>query len=79
MKTLIRLKIDKFKENNITYFVTTSDDLEGLVAEGETIEQVREIAQDVAKILLEFEQNNNNKNIILDIPNEFEYPLFMEI
>ncbi|WPF88455.1 hypothetical protein VKI21_03110 [Cyanobacterium aponinum UTEX 3222] len=38
-----------------------------------------EIAQDVAKILLEFEQNNNNKNIIKDIPNEFEYPLFMEV
>ncbi|GAB4315284.1 MAG: hypothetical protein Kow0091_22440 [Geminocystis sp.] len=79
MKTLIRLKIEKFKEDNITYFVATSDDLEGLVAEGETIEQVLEIAQDVAKILLEFEQNNNNKNIIKDIPNEFEYPLFMEV
>ncbi|WP_330203825.1 type II toxin-antitoxin system HicB family antitoxin [Cyanobacterium sp. DS4] len=79
MKTLIRLKIEKFKENNMTYFVATSDDLEGLVAEGETIEQVLEIAQDVAKILLEFEQNNNNKNIIKDIPNEFEYPLFMEV
>ncbi|AFZ55285.1 type II toxin-antitoxin system HicB family antitoxin [Cyanobacterium aponinum] len=79
MKTLIRLKIEMFKEDNITYFVATSDDLEGLVAEGETIEQVLEIAQDVAKILLEFEQNNNNKNIIKDIPNEFEYPLFMEV
>ncbi|MTF40613.1 type II toxin-antitoxin system HicB family antitoxin [Cyanobacterium aponinum] len=79
MKTLIRLKIEKFKEDNITYFVATSDDLEGLVAEGETVEQVLEIAQDVAKILLEFEQNNNNKNIIKDIPNEFEYPLFMEV
>lgn len=32
MKTLIRLKIEKFKEDNITYFVATSDDLEGLVA-----------------------------------------------
>lgn len=79
MKTLIRLKIEKFKEDNITYFVANSDDLEGLVAEGETVEQVLEIAQDVAKILLEFEQNNNNKNIIKDIPNEFEYPLFMEV
>lgn len=79
MKTLIRLKIEKFKEDNITYFVATSDDLEGLVAQGETVEQVLEIAQDVAKILLEFEQNNNNKNIIKDIPNEFEYPLFMEV
>lgn len=79
MKTLIRLKIEKFSENNQEYFVATSDDLEGLVAEGKTIEEVIEIAQDVAKILLELEQESTNQKAIKDIPYVFEYPLFMEM
>ncbi|MBL1211360.1 DUF1902 domain-containing protein [Geminocystis sp. GBBB08] len=79
MKTLIRLKIEKFIEEKEEYFVATSDDLEGLVAEGKTIEEVIEIAQDVAKILLELEQETTNKNMIKDIPAVFEYPLFMEV
>lgn len=79
MKTLIRLTIEKFTENNEEYFVATSDDLEGLVAEGKTIEEVIEIAQDVAKILLELEQETTNKNTIKDIPAVFEYPLFIEV
>ncbi|HEY9703149.1 MAG TPA: DUF1902 domain-containing protein [Allocoleopsis sp.] len=53
MKTLIKLKIEKFIENNEEYFIATSEDLQGLVAEGKTIEEVIEIAEDVAKILLE--------------------------
>jgi predicted RNase H-like HicB family nuclease len=79
MKTLIRLKIEKFIEDKEEYFVATSDDLEGLVAEGKTIEEVIEIAQDVAKILLELEQETTHKNTIKDIPAVFEYPLFMEV
>lgn len=55
MKTLIRLKIEQLIEDNQAYFVATSDDLDGLVVEGKTIEEVMEIAQDVAKILLELE------------------------
>ena len=38
MKTLIRLKIERFFENETEYFLATSDDLQGLVAEGETIQ-----------------------------------------
>jgi predicted RNase H-like HicB family nuclease len=79
MKTLIRLKIEKFIEDNQEYFVATSDDLEGLVAEGKTIEEVIEIAQDVAKVLLELEQETNSEIRIKDIPSVFEYPLFMEV
>ena len=56
MKTLIRLKIEQFFENETEYFVATSDDLQGLVAEGETIQEVIEIAEDVAKGLLALEK-----------------------
>ncbi len=60
MKTLIKLKIEKLIENNEEYFVATSEDLQGLVAEGKTIEEVIEIAEDVAKILLELQTETNN-------------------
>ena len=61
MKTLIKLKIEKFEAEGQEYFVATSDELQGLVAEGETVEKVIEIAEDVARILLEIEQENKNK------------------
>ncbi|MGD1713167.1 DUF1902 domain-containing protein [Dapis sp. BLCC M172] len=38
MKTLIRLKIEGFWENETEYFIARSDDLQGLVAEGQTIQ-----------------------------------------
>ena len=56
MKTSIRLKIEQFIENSMEYFLATSDDLKGLVAEGETIQEVIEIAEDVAKGLLALEK-----------------------
>ena len=79
MKTLITLKIEKFGEQEEEYFVATSDDLEGLVAEGKTIEEVIEIAQDVAKVLLELEKEVDTKVRVKDIPSIIEYPLIMEV
>lgn len=79
MKTLIKLKIEKFSEQEQEYFVATSDDLEGLVAEGRTIEEAISIAQDVAKILLELQKETEKKVEVNNIPSVFEYPLIMEI
>lgn len=56
MQTFIKLKIEEYEEQGQIYFVATSDEIQGLVAEGSTIEEVVEIAQDVAKTLLEIEQ-----------------------
>ncbi|MBD2182435.1 DUF1902 domain-containing protein [Planktothrix sp. FACHB-1355] len=56
MQTLIRLKVEKFIENGQEYFVATSDDLQGLVAEGKTVQEAIEIAEDVAKVLLDLEK-----------------------
>lgn len=79
MKTLIKLKIEKFIEQEQEYFVATSDDLEGLVAEGKTIAETIEIAQDVARVLLELEKDTDRKIIVKDIPSILEYPLIMEV
>ncbi|MDJ0647281.1 MAG: DUF1902 domain-containing protein [Xenococcaceae cyanobacterium MO_188.B19] len=79
MKTLIKLRIEKFVEQEEEYFVATSNDLEGLVAEGKTIEEVIEIAQDVAKRLLQLEKETDSKIKVKDIPSILEYPLIMEV
>ncbi|NEQ37190.1 MAG: DUF1902 domain-containing protein [Okeania sp. SIO3I5] len=79
MKTLIRLKIERFWENETEYFIATSDDLQGLVAEGKTIQEAIEIAEDVAKCLLTLEKEMNDNLQLQAIPSQFEYPLIMEV
>ena len=79
MKTLIKLKIEKFTESKEEYFVATSEELEGLVAEGKTIEEVVEIAQDVAKTLLQLEKHMDRNIKVKDISSVFEYPLILEV
>ncbi|NET02252.1 MAG: DUF1902 domain-containing protein [Sphaerospermopsis sp. SIO1G2] len=59
MQTLIRLRIEKCIEGNQEYFIATSNDLQGLVAEGKTIKEAIKIAEDVAKVLLDLGRKNN--------------------
>lgn len=49
-ETLIRLHMEALPEGG---YVATSDDIPGLVAQGRTIAETMEIAQDVAKELIE--------------------------
>lgn len=71
MKTLIRLKIERFFENETEYFVATSDDLQGLVAEGKTIQEAIEIAEDVAKGLLALQGEINDNLQLKAVPSMF--------
>jgi predicted RNase H-like HicB family nuclease len=50
METIIRLHIEKLPEG---VYLATSDDIQGLVAQGRTIAETLEIARDVARKLLE--------------------------
>jgi predicted RNase H-like HicB family nuclease len=80
MKTIVKLKIERFEEQGQEYFVATSDDLQGLVAEGNTVEEVVTIAEDLAHLLLELEQKKENVTYSFRvIPQEFEYPLIIEV
>ncbi|CAA9323642.1 MAG: Uncharacterized conserved protein [uncultured Cytophagales bacterium] len=53
MEKKVNLHIEKLPEG---YYLATSDNLQGLVAQGRTITQTLEIARDVAKKLLEAQQ-----------------------
>jgi predicted RNase H-like HicB family nuclease len=80
MKTIIKLKIERFEEQGQEYFVATSDDLQGLVAEGNTVEETVAIAEDIAHILLELEREKENITTNFQLmPQQFEYPLIIEV
>jgi predicted RNase H-like HicB family nuclease len=50
MEWIINLHIEKLPEG---YYLATSDDIQGLVAQGRTVSETMEIARDVARRLLE--------------------------
>ena len=73
MERIINIHIEKLPEG---YFLATSDDIQGLVAQGRTISETIEIARDVAKKLIE----SGNNNLILntssvDTSSKFDYPI----
>jgi predicted RNase H-like HicB family nuclease len=73
MRTSIKLKIEKFEEEGREYFVATSDEFQGLVAEGETIDKTIEIAEDVARILIELEKDRKGNHANLrTMPKNFD-------
>ncbi|ALG68066.1 hypothetical protein BegalDRAFT_1463 [Beggiatoa alba B18LD] len=71
METLIRLHIEKLPEG---YYLATSKDVQGLVAQGETLEETISIAQDVAKCLLLAQAQNVRK-----IPDSFDCALVIGV
>jgi predicted RNase H-like HicB family nuclease len=80
MKTIVKLKIERFEEQGQEYFVATSDDIQGLVAEGNTVEEAVAIAEDLAHHLLELDrQQENVRTSLTEIPQQFEYPLIIEV
>jgi len=56
-EALIRLHIEKLPEG---VFLATSEDLPGLVAQGRTLAETMEIAQDVARRLIESFQEHGD-------------------
>ncbi|MEM8896420.1 MAG: DUF1902 domain-containing protein [Bacteroidota bacterium] len=71
MELKINLQIEKLPEG---YYIATSKDVQGLVAQGRTIAETLEIARDVAKKLLESQDETNYENID-SFDTVFEYPL----
>ena len=52
MERIVTLHIEKLPEG---VYLATSDDIQGLVAQGRTIQETVEIARDVAKKLIELQ------------------------
>jgi predicted RNase H-like HicB family nuclease len=60
MEGTIQIHIEKLPEG---YYLATSDDVQGLIAQGRTITETLEIARDVVKKLLETQSQNQVKKL----------------
>jgi len=68
---IVRLHIEKLPEG---LYLATSDDVQGLVAQGRTIAETVEIARDVARKLLEAQEDIQ----LLQVSESFDYPFIIE-
>lgn len=59
MEKIINIHIEKLPEG---FFLATSDDVQGLIAQGRTVTEIFEIVKDVAKKLLEDQKQIYNNS-----------------
>ncbi len=70
MEHMIQLHIEKLPEG---VYLATSDDVQGLVAQGRTIQETIEIARDVAKKLIESQASAS----LPGVAESFDYPVII--
>ncbi|MBL8198356.1 MAG: type II toxin-antitoxin system HicB family antitoxin [Chromatiales bacterium] len=70
MEHMIQLHIEKLPEG---VYLATSDDVQGLVAQGRTIQETIEIARDVAKKLVESQTGTQ----LPTVGESFDYPVIV--
>ena len=73
MEHVIQLHIEKLPEG---VYLATSDDIQGLVAQGRTIQETIEIARDVARKLIEAHSSTAAK-WLSPVRESFDYPLIV--
>ncbi|WP_341527132.1 DUF1902 domain-containing protein [Nostoc sp. UHCC 0302] len=72
MERLLNIQIEKLPEG---VYLATSDELQGLVAQGRTVAETLEIARDVARKLLEAQSQEEETDYLQPIAEQFNYPL----
>ena len=75
MEHMIQLHIEKLPEG---VYLATSDEVQGLVAQGRTIQETIEIARDIAKKLIEA-QSGASMASLSPASEAFDYPLIVGI
>jgi predicted RNase H-like HicB family nuclease len=72
MERTINVHIEKLPEG---VYLATSEDLQGLVAQGRTVAETLEIARDVARKLIEAQCQAN----LSPLADRFDYPLIVTV
>jgi predicted RNase H-like HicB family nuclease len=75
MEKIANLHIEKLPEG---YYLATSEDIQGLVAQGRTLWETIEIARDVARRIMELQEETAEKSSLKDIRKKFDLPLVLE-
>lgn len=74
MEKILRIHIERLPEG---LYLATSEDLQGLVAQGRTVTETMEIARDVARKLLEARSEQDQSPVLEQLADQFEYPLIV--
>jgi predicted RNase H-like HicB family nuclease len=74
MEQIVNLHIEKLPEG---VYLATSDDIQGLLAQGRTIAETLEIAKDIARILLEEQGRSGTVVRLRPTQDVFDYPLIL--
>lgn len=74
MERIVKIHVQKLPEG---VYLATSEDVQGLVAQGRTVSETLEIARDVARKLLEAQSVDTLVNADLVIKDSFDYPLIV--
>jgi predicted RNase H-like HicB family nuclease len=72
MEKILNLHIEELPDG---VFLATSDQIQGLIAQGRTVAETLEIARDVAKKLLEAQSERKQEANLKGINKSFDYPL----
>lgn len=72
MERIINLHIEKLPEG---VYLATSDDVQGLVAQGRTVSETIEIARDVARRLFEAKMERDTLEFLPEVSDKFDYSL----
>ncbi len=76
MEHIIKLTIEQHIENGESYYIATSSDVQGLVAEGRTLVETIEIAQDLAKLILQ--DSREGMAVLPTAPKKLSYSLIVD-
>ncbi|MCF8025494.1 MAG: DUF1902 domain-containing protein [Desulfobacteraceae bacterium] len=74
MEKVVKIHIEKLPEGP---YLATSEDVQGLVAQGRTVSEVLEIARDVARKLMEAQAERSGNLALPSLEDSFDYPLIV--
>ena len=74
MEQIVHLHIEKLPEG---VYLATSDEIQGLIAQGRTITETLEIARDVAKKLMDAQAERSPQPPLKTVGDTLDYPLIV--
>ena len=72
MERIINIHVERLPEG---YYLATSDEVQGLVAQGRTLAETMELARDVARRLLEAQRERQQVVTETELADSFDLPL----
>ena len=74
MEKIINIHVEKLPEG---VYLATSEDIQGLVAQGRTATEALEIARDVARKLIEAQSERSENLTLTPLKDSFDYQLIV--